>query len=124
MEDCNGCDVATTTYGGYLTHVISIWLGDESPADAKGMGQKMLDEVYEIYNSDLARKGFPYDGEKSLFSVGPLPHNRLEFTMVLADASPGSRVLGLVLLELMVARAEVIGKGPVGSLIRGRARWR
>ncbi|KAL6569112.1 hypothetical protein OROHE_003393 [Orobanche hederae] len=33
-------------------------------------------------------------------------------------------VLGLVLLELIVARAEVIGKGHVGSLIRGRARWR
>ncbi|KAL6582824.1 hypothetical protein OROMI_004902 [Orobanche minor] len=61
---------------------------DESPADAKGMGQKMLDQVYEIYNSDLSRKGFPYDGEKSLFSVGPIPHYRLEFTMVLADASP------------------------------------
>ncbi|KAL6575908.1 hypothetical protein OROHE_000379 [Orobanche hederae] len=37
--------------------------------------------------------------------------------MVLSDESPG--VLGLVLLELMVSRVEVIGKGHVGSLIRG-----
>ncbi|KAL6555573.1 hypothetical protein OROHE_007245 [Orobanche hederae] len=29
---------------------------------------------------------------KSLFSVGPLPQNRLEFTMALSDESPGRGV--------------------------------
>lgn len=43
----------------------------------------MLDKVYETYDSDLGNKDFAYDGEKSLFTVGPLPRNKLEFTVVL-----------------------------------------
>ena len=32
-------------------------------------------------------KDFAYDGEKSLFTVGSLPQNKLEFTDVVDDVS-------------------------------------
>ena len=47
----------------------------------------MIDRVHETYKSDLGGKNFAYDGEKSLFTVGPLPGNKLEFTIVLEDVS-------------------------------------
>jgi hypothetical protein len=35
--------------------------------------------------SELSEKDFAYDGEKSLFTVRSLPHNKLEFTVVFED---------------------------------------
>lgn len=58
---------------------------DGRPVDGKGVGRKVIDKVHETYNSELAGKDFAYDGEKSLFTVGPLPRNKLEFTVVLED---------------------------------------
>lgn len=60
---------------------------DGTPVDGKGIGRKVLDKVKQTYAMELAKKEFAYDGEKSLFTVGPLPHNRLEFTVVLDDIS-------------------------------------
>lgn len=60
---------------------------DGTPVDGKGIGRKVLDKVKQTYAMELANKEFAYDGEKSLFTVGPLPHNRLEFTVVLDDVS-------------------------------------
>ncbi|KAL6527982.1 Protein argonaute 4B [Orobanche hederae] len=90
----NHFKVAVSNTDGYFFHYsVSIKYEDESPVDAKGMGRKILDQVYETYNSELAGKRFAYDGENSLFSVGPLPQNKLEFTVVLANAS-SSRGVG------------------------------
>lgn len=47
----------------------------------------MLDRVRETYDTELAGKEFAYDGEKTLFTVGPLPRNKLEFTIVLEDVT-------------------------------------
>ena len=47
----------------------------------------MIDQVHETYNSELSGKDFAYDGEKSLFTVGALTQNKLEFTVVLEDVS-------------------------------------
>lgn len=47
----------------------------------------MIDKVHETYSSELGGKHFAYDGEKSLFTAGPLPRNKLEFTVVLEDAT-------------------------------------
>ncbi|KAK6143266.1 hypothetical protein DH2020_023614 [Rehmannia glutinosa] len=66
---------------------VSIKYEDDSPVDAKGVGRKILDQVYQTYNAELAGKRFAYDGEKSLFTVGSLPQNKLDFTVVLADES-------------------------------------
>lgn len=47
----------------------------------------MLDKVQETYGSELAGKEFAYDGEKSLFTVGALPRNKLEFSVVLENVT-------------------------------------
>ena len=47
----------------------------------------MIDRVHETYKSDLDGKDFTYDGERSLFTVGFLPRNKLEFTVVLEDVT-------------------------------------
>ena len=47
----------------------------------------MLDKVHETYYTELSSKDFAYDGEKSLFTIGSLPRNKLEFTVVLEDLS-------------------------------------
>lgn len=41
--------------------------------------------MHETYHSELGGKDFAYDGEKSLFTVGSLPRNKLEFAVVLED---------------------------------------
>lgn len=60
---------------------------DGRPVDAKGIGRKLIDKVHETYGSDLAGKDFAYDGEKSLFTIGSLPRNKMEFTVLLDSFS-------------------------------------
>ncbi|CAD5168573.1 unnamed protein product, partial [Musa acuminata subsp. malaccensis] len=60
---------------------------DENHAHSKGFGRKVLDRLYQTYRSEFEGKQFAYDGEKSLFTVGPLPQNNFEFTVVLEDSS-------------------------------------
>ena len=60
---------------------------DGNPVEAKGVGRRVLDMVHNFYNSELGGKGFAYDGEKTLFTVGPLPGTTLEFPVVLENLS-------------------------------------
>nr|GEY47746.1 hypothetical protein [Tanacetum cinerariifolium] len=60
---------------------------DGRPIDGKGIGRKVLDKVHETYGSELAGKEFAYDGEKSLFTLGALPRSKLDFTVVLENAT-------------------------------------
>ena len=46
----------------------------------------MPDRVHDTYKAELEGKEFAYDG-KSMFTIGPLPRNKLEFTVVLEDMS-------------------------------------
>lgn len=62
------------------------------------MGRKVLDRVRETYDTELAGKEFAYDGEKTLFTVGPLPRNKLEFDVVLEDVT-SSRYVSFFCLE-------------------------
>lgn len=61
----------------------------------------MLDRVRDTYDTELAGKEFAYDGEKSLFTVGSLPRNKLEFTVVLEDVT-SSRCVSSLLFELLL----------------------
>ncbi|XP_051141870.1 protein argonaute 4 [Andrographis paniculata] len=85
--------------GQFFHYSVAIFYEDGRPVDAKGVGRRVLDRVHETYDTELGGKQFAYDGEKSLFTVGALPRNKLEFTVVLEDvtssrnngnASPGS----------------------------------
>ncbi|XP_038901423.1 protein argonaute 4-like [Benincasa hispida] len=75
----------TNIEGHFFHYSVSLSYEDGRPVDGKGVGRKVIDKVHETYNSELAGKDFAYDGEKSLFTVGPLPRNKLEFTVVLED---------------------------------------
>ena len=46
---------------------------DDQPVIRQGVGRKVMKQLHETYASELAGKHFAYDGEKSLFTVGPLP---------------------------------------------------
>ncbi|KAL6535929.1 Protein argonaute 16 [Orobanche hederae] len=65
---------------------VSINSEDNRAVENKVIGRKVLDKLYQTYSSELAGKRFAYDGEKSLYTVGPLPQNNLEFTVILEDS--------------------------------------
>lgn len=67
----------------------------------------MLDRVRDTYDSELSGKEFAYDGEKSLFTVGSLPRNKLEFTVVLEDVT-SSRYVSYICLELLMMYFSII----------------
>ncbi|KAG6605852.1 Protein argonaute 4, partial [Cucurbita argyrosperma subsp. sororia] len=77
----------TNIEGHFFHYSVALSYEDGRPVDGKGAGRKVIDKVHETYHSELAGKDFAYDGEKSLFTVGPLPRNKLEFTVVLEDVS-------------------------------------
>ncbi|XP_037497237.1 protein argonaute 4 isoform X1 [Jatropha curcas] len=84
----NHFKVNVTNVDGYFFHYsVSLSYEDGRPVDGKGVGRKVIDRVQETYDSELGGKNFAYDGEKSLFTVGSLPRNKLEFTVVLEDIS-------------------------------------
>ncbi|CAL9004903.1 unnamed protein product [Prunus brigantina] len=88
----NHFKVAVNKSDGYFFHYsIAMFYEDGTPVDGKGIGRKVLDKVKETYGSELEHKEFAYDGEKSLFTVGPLPRNRLDFLVVLDDISSTRR---------------------------------
>lgn len=71
------------TSGFFYHYCISLFYEDGRPVEGKGIGRKVLDKVYETYESELGGRDFAYDGEKSLFTVGALPRNNMDFTVVL-----------------------------------------
>uniref|UniRef100_A0A2N9FLS5 Piwi domain-containing protein n=1 Tax=Fagus sylvatica TaxID=28930 RepID=A0A2N9FLS5_FAGSY len=71
--------------GHFFHYSVSLAYEDGRPVDGKGVGRKVIDRVQDTYDTELAGKDFAYDGEKSLFTVGALPRNKLEFTVVLED---------------------------------------
>ncbi|KAJ0083479.1 hypothetical protein Patl1_30201 [Pistacia atlantica] len=84
----NHFKVNVTKVDGHFFHYsVSLSYEDGRPVDGKGIGRRVIDRVQQTYDNELAGKDFAYDGEKSLFTVGPLPRNKLEFTVVLEEIS-------------------------------------
>ncbi|KAJ4975109.1 hypothetical protein NE237_000215 [Protea cynaroides] len=73
--------------GVFFQYSVSITSEDKRPVEGKGIGRKVIGKLYQTYCSELAGKNFVYDGEKSLYTVGPLPQNNFEFTVVLEESS-------------------------------------
>lgn len=82
----------------HLSGQVALFYEDGRPVDGKGVGRKVLDRVRDTYDSELGGKEFAYDGEKSLFTVGSLPRNKLEFTVVLEDVTSSRCVWNFNLL--------------------------
>ena len=79
---------------------------DDKVVDGKGIGRKVIDKMLQTYSSELAGKDFAYDGEKCLFTVGPLPQNNFEFIVIMAETSSRyacifkcSNYMGLLILQ-------------------------
>lgn len=45
-----------------------------------------MDRLFQTYTSELGGKGFAYDGEKTLYTVGPLPLQKFEFPVLLEES--------------------------------------
>uniref|UniRef100_A0A804Q7B5 Argonaute6 n=1 Tax=Zea mays TaxID=4577 RepID=A0A804Q7B5_MAIZE len=76
----------------FSTNTVCIKSEDDKVVDSKGIGRKVIDKLLQTYCSELDGKDFAYDGEKCLFTVGPLPQNNFEFTVILEETS--SRAAG------------------------------
>nr|XP_004296440.2 PREDICTED: protein argonaute 16-like [Fragaria vesca subsp. vesca] len=69
----------------FFQYSVHITAEDKRAVEGKGIGRKLVDRLFQTYSSELAGKKFAYDGEKALYTVGPLPQNKLEFTVVLEE---------------------------------------
>ncbi|XP_057527179.1 protein argonaute 4A-like [Amaranthus tricolor] len=58
---------------------------DGTAVDAKGVGRGVIDKLHETYKTELGGKQIAYDGESTLFTLGALPRNKLQFTVVLGE---------------------------------------
>lgn len=87
----------------FMFEQVSLSYEDGRPVEGKGVGRKVLDRVQETYNSELNGKDFAYDGEKTLFTLGSLARNRLEFTVVLEDVVSAGRLTCFVFSFLIQA---------------------
>ncbi|XP_010521596.1 PREDICTED: protein argonaute 4 isoform X2 [Tarenaya hassleriana] len=84
----NHFKVNVTNLDGYFYHYsVALFYDDGRPVETKGVGRKVLDKLHETYRSDLADKDFAYDGEKTLFTFGALPTNKMDFSVVLEEVS-------------------------------------
>ncbi|KAJ6813430.1 protein argonaute 16-like [Iris pallida] len=71
----------------FYHYSVSIKSQDKIDVEGKGLGRKVIDKLHLTYGTELAGKDFAYDGEKSLFTVGALPQNKFEFTVILEESS-------------------------------------
>nr|XP_023881007.1 protein argonaute 16 [Quercus suber] len=71
----------------FYQYSVSITGEEKRVVEGRGIGRKVIDRVYQTYASELAGKRFGYDGEKSLYTVGPLPQNKFEFQVVLDEVA-------------------------------------
>lgn len=60
---------------------------DDKIVENKGIGRKVMEKLVQMYSSELVGKDFAYDGEKSFFTVEPLPQDIFEFMVVLEEVS-------------------------------------
>lgn len=69
--------------------------GQEQECVSKILCRKIMDKVKEIYgDTELGGKDFAYDGEKSLFTVGPLRNNNIQCNVVIDDERSKRRPKG------------------------------
>lgn len=70
----------------FYQYTVSISSEENKDVNVKGIGRKIIDRLYQTYSSEFSGKRFAYDGEKSLYTVGPLPQRKFEFTVVLEES--------------------------------------
>ncbi|KAL1205751.1 Protein argonaute 6 [Cardamine amara subsp. amara] len=67
----------------FYQYTVTITTENGDDVDGKGIGRKLMDQLFKTYSSDLDSKRLAYDGEKTLYTVGPLPQNDFDFQVIL-----------------------------------------
>ncbi|KAF7826276.1 protein argonaute 16 isoform X1 [Senna tora] len=70
----------------FFQYSVSITSEDGRAIESRGIGRKLIDRLYQTYSSELGGKRFAYDGERTLYTVGPLPNKKFDFTVVLEES--------------------------------------
>lgn len=91
---------STLTFFHFVFKQVAVSYEDGRPVEGKGVGRKVLEKVQETYDSELNGKDFAYDGEKTLFTIGSLARNKLEFDVVLEDVTSNRSTFAWWLLIL------------------------
>lgn len=69
--------------------------GKEQECVSKILCRKIMDKVKEIYgDTEFGGKDFAYDGEKTLFTIGPLRNNNIQCNVVIDDDRSSRRPRG------------------------------
>ncbi|PKA57956.1 Protein argonaute 4B [Apostasia shenzhenica] len=90
----NHFKVAIRNVDNYFYHYsVNLKYEDDRPVEGKGIGRKVIDKMQQTYDTELGKKGLAYDGEKTLFTIGPLPQVNNEFLVILDDM-PSKRANG------------------------------
>ncbi|KAL7614483.1 hypothetical protein Lser_V15G06694 [Lactuca serriola] len=78
----------------FYQYNVAFFNEDGNPVESKGIGRRLLDMVHKTYESEMGGKEVAFDGEKTLFTVGALPGTKLEFIVVLENASSNRTIRG------------------------------
>ncbi|KAF5769519.1 putative post-transcriptional gene silencing PAZ-Argonaute family [Helianthus annuus] len=84
----------SSTTDHFYQYNVALFYEDGNPVEAKGVGRRVLEMLYKLYKPEMGGKGFAYDGEKTLYTVGPLPGTTLEFPVLLENLSSNRTVRG------------------------------
>ncbi|CAK8544867.1 unnamed protein product [Lathyrus sativus] len=76
---------ADDTDATFFQYSVTITSEDKRTVECKGFGRKVIDRLHQTYSSELGGKSFAYDGERTLYTVGPLPDNKFEFKVLLEE---------------------------------------
>ncbi|PRQ52666.1 putative post-transcriptional gene silencing PAZ-Argonaute family [Rosa chinensis] len=77
----NNPDAVFYQYSVHMTYE------DNNPVlPGMGIGRKLMDRLYHTYSMEFDGNKFAYDGEKSLYTFGPLPLHKLNYTVVLEES--------------------------------------
>lgn len=82
-----------------LSLQVSITTENGDDVNGKGIGRKLMDQLFKAYSSDLDGKRLAYDGEKTLYTVGPLPQNDFDFQVIL-EGSFSKRYVPLIWIDI------------------------
>ncbi|CAI0460285.1 unnamed protein product [Linum tenue] len=116
----------------FYQYTVSISYEDKRPVEGKGIGRKLIDKLYQTYSSEFTGKKFAYDGDKTLYTVGPLLFKKQEFTVVLEDSiakgehgSPSSKnkrtkcSIGSKSFNIEISYAAKIPLKPIALALKG-----
>ncbi|XP_061342439.1 protein argonaute 16 [Gastrolobium bilobum] len=70
----------------FFQYSVTIASEDKRAIESKGIGRKLIDKLYQTYSSELGGKRYAYDGDRTLYTVGPLPSNKFEFEVLLEES--------------------------------------